>query len=242
MTHKLIILFILSLLTNYSFGQVAKINTLTVEGKATKSIKPDLCFISMTFENTDTSLNLSMEGLNKNINTISNILKSYRIDSNSIRIAEYSITSQFNDEIKKKEYTVKNELSIDIKYNRKLISTLLAEIQNLNLKNLDMNLSYGISDSLDIETRNELKLIAIRNAKRTAEQISSEMGLEIIGVKSISKTQYNPLEVMTEMAKPQIKFMPPLANRTMEETSSFENFDVSDIAVNEDILITFETR
>ena len=67
--NKLIILLSLIPLVKYSYSQNNKLNTITVEGKSQKSIKPDLCFISMTFEKTDTSLKRSMDGLNKNIKT-----------------------------------------------------------------------------------------------------------------------------------------------------------------------------
>ena len=242
MINKLIILLSLIPLAKYSYSQNNKLNTITVEGKSQKSIKPDLCFISMTFEKTDTSLKRSMDGLNKNIKTITNIFKNYSIDTSDIRIAEYSISSQINDDIKRKEYSVKNELNIDIKYNRKLISALLSEIQNLNMKDLDMNLEYGVSDSLNIETRKELKIQAIRNAKKNAEQISKELNLDIIGVKSVSKTSYNPLEIETDLVKPQIKFTPPVIQLASEIKSSFENYDVEDVTIDEDILITFETK
>lgn len=196
----------------------------------------------MTFEKTDTSLKQSMDALNKNINIISDVLKRYSIDTTDISIAEYSITSEIDNETKRKEYSVRNELTIEIRYNRKLISLLLSEIQTLNLKDVDINLSYGISDRLDSDTRDELKLIAIRDAKKCAEQISKEMDLEIVGVKSISKTGYNPIDNIIDMVKPQIRFTPPVIKKAEENKSSFENYEVKEVIINDDILITFETK
>ena len=118
MTNKLILLFGLIIFTEYSFAQNSGLNTMTVEGKSKKDVLPDLCFISIAFVKADTSLKLSMEALNKNIKTISNVLKSYSIDTTDIRIAEYSITSETDNETKRKEYSVKNELTIEIKYNQ----------------------------------------------------------------------------------------------------------------------------
>ena len=123
-----------------------------------------------------------------------------------------------------------------------MISLLLSEIQTLNLKDIDMNLSYGISERLDTETRNELKLLAIRDAKATAEKIAKEMDLEIVGVRSISKTGYNPIDNIIDMEKPRIMFTPPTVVKAEEIISSFDNFDVTEVTINDDILITFETK
>ena len=82
-----------------------------------------------------------------------------------------------------KEYSARNILSIDFALDNKLIEVFYQEVQNENIKDLDVEFETKISEELERAIRQKLVQNAIADAKSYAENVANTLNVKINNVK-----------------------------------------------------------
>ena len=237
---KQLILIALTLFSSNVFAQSKITNEIIAEGSSKIKIRPDLVTFTLTVEKTDTIEKDAIKSLNQEIADLVKSLYKLGFTDKTIKISDYSISSdQDNDE--KKKYTTTNVLKLEFGLDTKLIDALYKQIQEAELKDLDIEFATKVSDSLEKATRLKLVQFAIEDAKINANNISKALGLKLVRVKLVSKNVGGTFELLPSQIST-VMFTPPKIIEEKEEAmhSSFEKFQVEDVELEEKITIVYE--
>lgn len=231
---------IFTLHASLCFGQTT-LKTIVAEGNAKTRVKPDIALISLSIEKNDTSEALVMQQLNQEVEQLANMLEKQGFTKKQIKIADYSISSSFDSEKKKREYTAANSLTVEIHAQEQVINLILTTIEAEKLSDLDISFDYKLSDSLEKATRKLLVQQAIANAQANANNISQALKIELKRIRQVSKNGSPFLYADTKIEY--TKFTPPVVVEKLMDTkigSAFQNFEVTEIDLSEEITIVYE--
>ena len=213
-------------------------NSLTVKGYAELKIKPDIAKLNITITKKDTSSEKSLMLLNIEFKKVKDLFSLLQVDTTNIRISDFGLESEFDDEVQRKFYNSKSSLTLKFPYDPKVISNMIKGFQEKKITDIDFNFEYELSDNLEQVIADSLAILSIRNAKLTANKTCNELGLKIMDIRNVSKSSYEIMQ--SEFApplKPQVKFTPPVIKRSEE---IFNSFEVEEITRSEEIMITYE--
>lgn len=185
--HFLLVLFVACT----AFAQTNKTGSeLVAEGKAKTKVKPDVVSIKVEVRKRN---EVEAEAL-KALNTETTALKQYLVKSGvpekAIKIADYSLSS--NDRYsssapEKKSYTASSSLTIEMKLDNKLLDMVYTELQSGKYQDVTVNYTTTLSEELQKATSVKLVEKAITDARANADNMAKALGVNITGVKSISK-------------------------------------------------------
>ena len=232
----IILLFIFS--SSLSFSQTNSGNEINAEGNSKVRIKPDLASLKITVEKQNLVQKNAIKDLNEEIEKIQKILLKIGFTEKNIKIAEYEISSNQNDN-NQKEYTVTNSLIIRFVLDNKLMEDFYQGIQNENIKDSDIEFETYLSEELEKTTRKKLVQLAILDAKVNAENIAQALDVKINNVKQVSK--YNSRDLVEASYKGvNLKADRVAAVGYMNPKTSFDKFEVEEIELEETITIVYE--
>ncbi|MES2812474.1 MAG: SIMPL domain-containing protein [Bacteroidota bacterium] len=236
--EKIIIIFIFSIFTIPIFSQTNNGNEITAEGNSRTKVKPDLAKLRITIGKQNLVEKNAIRELNEEIGKLQKVLFKIGFTEKNIKISDYKVSSNENDG-NKKEYFATNILLIDFALDNKLIEAFYQEIQNDNLKDLDIEFETQISEELEKATRQKLVQIAVADAKNNAENIAKALDVKINNVKQVSK--YNLRDVAVSATKmDEVKFKKPMIAMAPIPKTSFDKFEVEEKELEETITIVYE--
>jgi uncharacterized protein YggE len=231
------LLLLLSLIIGLtSFSQTNTESEITAEGSSKTMVKPDLASLRITVVKENLVQKNAIKELNEEVEKLHKILLNIGFTGKHIKISDYSISSEENED-DKKEYTATNTLSIDFLLNNKILEAFYQGVQTENLKDMDIDFDTKISEELEKSISQQLVQKAIVEAKNNAENIAKALDVKIVNVKQVSKYNFRDLAYASyrvdEVAfkKPMMAPSPPTA---------FDKFEVEEIELNETITIVYE--
>lgn len=221
-----------------SFSQTNSGNEINAEGNSKVKVKPDLASLSISVEKQNLVQKNAIKDLNEEMDKIQKILLKIGFTEKNIKIAEYEISSNQNDN-NEKEYTVTNTLMIRFALDNKIIEDFYQGIQNENIKDSDIDFNTYLSEELEKTTRKKLVQLAILDAKVNAENIAQALDVKINTVKQVSK--YNTRDLVAASYKADnVKFDRTAAAAYVNPKTSFDKFEVEEIELEETITIVYE--
>lgn len=235
---KIITIFIFSICTISTFSQTNSGNEIMAQGSSMTKVKPDLANLRITIEKQNLVEKNAIKELNEEIEKLQKSLFKIGFTEKHIKISDYKVSGNQNDD-NKKEYSATNSLSIDFALDNKIIEAFYQEIQNENIKDLDVEFETKISEELERTVRQKLVQIAIADAKSYAENVANTLNVKIINVKQVSK--FSPRDFFTTSEKvSEVKFDKAMAASAPNPKTSFDKFEVEEKELEETITIVYE--
>jgi uncharacterized protein YggE len=183
---------------NYIGSGIPAQNTLSVQGKAEVTIKPDIANFSFSVSEEAAGPGLAQENASKKFNAIYETLKANGVAEKDVQVSGYSIYPRY-------EYpaatmygqTGKRVLAA-------YVVTQTAEVKVRKIEDAGKLLSLvgtkGASDisglAFDVDKREEMvksmRAQAIADAKKNAESLARDLGVSIVRIVSFSEGGYTP--------------------------------------------------
>jgi uncharacterized protein len=237
--QKMTMLLSLTFIFSTVFSQNKNGYEIIAEGGSKIKVRPDLAIFTLTVEKRDTVEKNAIKLLNLEIDELVKSLYKIGFTNKIIKISDYDISSSQNDD-EKKRYTASNVLKFEFGLETKLIDALYKEIQEAELKDLDISYDTKVSDSLEKITRLKLVQEAIVDAKTNAVNIAKALDIKLIRVKQVLKYKdgiLGPPQVIH-----QVKFTPPkiVGDTQISYNTPFDKFEVEEVELEEKITIVYE--
>ncbi|HEX8577711.1 MAG TPA: SIMPL domain-containing protein [Flavobacterium sp.] len=235
--HLTILAFLI--LSSHSFSQGNNGNEITAEGVAKVKVKPDLASFRITIQKRNSIEKTSIKELNEEIEKLQKILLRIGFTEKNIKISDYKILSDENNDTKK-EYTTQNTLVVEFVLDNKVIEAFYQEIQNENLKDADIEFETQVSEDLEKTTRQKLVKIAIGEAKSNAENIANALEVKLSNVKQVSKFTMRDYMSASMMKVSEVKMGKDMPKMAPNQKTSFDKFEVEEKELEETITIVYE--
>jgi uncharacterized protein len=172
-------------------------NTLFVSGTAFTKVKPDRVVISIGVEATNKTAKASLAANSESMNKIISALRNSGVKENETSTSSFTISPNYNYTesgtiLNITGFTVTNSIQIDSSTLENLSSWIDAAVASgaNSINSIDFRIS---NDKLE-DTKNMLIKDAIANAREKADIVSSELGLKVIGVKSITVGEFDYIQ------------------------------------------------
>lgn len=235
--RQILLLLSFTCLSTFAYSQQHPSNEIIAEGTAKMKVKPDLVLFTLTLEKRDTSEKKAINKLNMAVESLEKALNKIGFSNKSIKISDFDITSSFNDEINKKNYTATNTLKLEFQVDNKLIDGIYTQIQQSSIQDLDIEFDSKLSDSLEKSSRHKLVQLAIEDAKLTATNIATALEIKLGRVKQVQKSTTSAVFYNLDM----IKFSPPkvVGDTDIKYKTSFDKFEIEDIELEEQITVVY---
>jgi uncharacterized protein YggE len=174
-------------------------STLFVVGNAQTMVKPDKVTLSLSVETTNTTANAALVANSEAMNKVLNALKAGGVRENETSTSFFNISPNYNLTQQEQEqeqyfppiesrdiisYTVTNSITVD-SYNLLNVSQWIDTAVQAGVNDVS-SIYFSLSDARSEVIKNDLLKQAIANAESKADIATSALGLEVIGVKSIS--------------------------------------------------------
>ena len=182
--------------------------TLLVTGSSTTQAKPDKVSISLGVETTNTKAKTALNTNSQLMNKIINALKTVGVKENETSTSSFSITPNRDYSLDANQgkligFTVSNSIQIDsfdVNDTSDWIDTAVSSgANNVN------SIYFTLSDKKLAEIKNELLKEAIANARQKAALAASELGLKIVGVRTVAIDQLEPFMGVTPFSTQSLK-------------------------------------
>lgn len=170
--------------------------TLFVTGSASTQTKPDKVTMSLGVETTNTKAKAALAANSELMGKIVNALKIAGIKENETSTSSFTITPNRDYSIDKNQgkltgFTVRNSILINSQ-NVNNASDWIDIAVSSGANNVD-SIYFSISDKKLDEIKKELIKQAIGNAREKADVAASELGLKVVGVRTINIDQATPI-------------------------------------------------
>jgi uncharacterized protein YggE len=172
-------------------------STLSVSGTAFTKVKPDRVVISIGVETTNKTAKASLAANSESMNKIISALRNSGVKENETSTSSFTISPNYNYTesgtiLNITGFTVTNSVQID--------SSTLANVSTwidaavASGANSINSIDFRISNKKLEDTKNMLIKDAIANAREKADIVSPELGLKVIGVKSITVGEFGYIQ------------------------------------------------
>lgn len=219
---KKIIFFIFLLFC--CFAKKENYSILKIKGEATQYVSPDEIVFNFTISSMEKSVKKTIQKLEKNLSNLKQSIKKANLKLEDLKSSSYHVNKRYNYQNSKKKligYEANIRLSITVKNNLKKINSLL--IQFYSLDNLEVNISYHLSESKAKSLKEKLIKEAIQNAKFDAKLLAKTSGVKL---QKIKKIEYNTEKIASY----------PRNHRAMEMMSKASS--ISSSIANSEIKVT----
>jgi uncharacterized protein len=232
---RLIILSFFIALSFSSHAQSKSPGEITANGIARSKIKPDIAVITITVEKAYPDESTVLKDLNKEVDKLSQLLFKIGFTGKQIKISRYSVTNNLDQD---KIYRATNTLIVQFVLDNKVIDKVYSSIETEKFNNVSLELETKLSDSLEKATRSGLLVKALQEAQTSANNIATALGVKLGKVKHVSKygdvfTSVNKVEY-ARFTWPKGLLFDAAGN------TSFKDFDVQEIEIEEQITIIYE--
>ena len=172
-------------------------NTLFVSGTAFTKVKPDRVVISIGVETTNKTAKASLDANSESMNKIISALRNSGVKENETSTSSFTISPNYNYTesgtiLNITGFTVTNSVQIDSS-NLANVSTWIDAAVASGANSIN-SIDFRISNKKLEDTKNMLIKDAIANAREKADIVSPELGLKVIGVKSITVGEFDYIQ------------------------------------------------
>src|SRR3989304_858732 len=173
-------------------------NTISVTGTATTKTEPDLLHIQFGVEIQEKTAKEALEANSQLMNSIVEAIKKVGIEDSEISTSSlniYPIYDQYEDPLTKKYtqeligYRVSNILSVETK-KLDLAASIIDNAVGAGVNRVD-NVYFTLSPDTHLKIKDELLVDATSNAKLKAEKALLPLDHSIIGVKTVSLSEFS---------------------------------------------------
>ncbi len=179
----------LSTLTRMS-GELVSGETITVTGFGEASGKADLAVITLGVETEDASAGDAVQENAVRMSNVIEALKNLGVDEDSMETSSFQVYRTYDDRGNPKGYRVVNSLKV-----KTMELDQVGRIIDVAIEagaNEVESIRFTISDEKLEDLKREAYLEAVRDAEEKAKLIAEELGVEIVGVYSVSESFYRP--------------------------------------------------
>ena len=214
--------------------------TIKVTGKSNVQATPDYTRISLTISDTLQEYDLCLAKSVEDMNLIVECIKQFGFDRKELK------TSSFDSSRKTESYRDKHDnwkyrfigyeytenLNFTFKNDNERLGKILYALAHLSIIP-QINISYFCSD---VETiKNQLLELAIKDAKKKAELLTSASGVQLCEILDIDYSWINVSFESDEM-----KFCQPMALEDCCASAAYDvDFEPDDISTSDSVRITF---
>ena len=182
---------------NMSANNTNSNSTLSVSGTAFTKVKPDRVVISIGVETTNKTAKASLAANSELMNKIISSLRNLGLKENETSTSSFTISPNYNYTesgtiLNITGFTVTNSIQIDSSTLANISSWIDAAVASG--ANSINSIDFRISNKLLEDTKNMLIKDAIANAEEKADIVSPELGLKVIGVKSITVGEFDYIQ------------------------------------------------
>jgi uncharacterized protein len=172
-------------------------STLSVSGIAFTKVKPDRVVISIGVETTNKTAKASLGANSELMNKIISSLRNLGVKENETSTSSFTISPNYNYTesgtiLNITGFTVTNSIHIDSSTLANISSWIDAAVASG--ANSINSIDFRISNNKLEDTKNMLIKDAIANAREKANIVSSELGLKVIGLKSITVGEFDYIQ------------------------------------------------
>ena len=172
-------------------------STLSVSGTAFTKVKPDRVVISIGVETTNKTAKASLDANSEAMNKIISALRNSGVKENETSTSSFTISPNYNYTesgtiLNITGFTVTNSIQIDSSTLANISSWIDAAVASG--ANSINSIDFRISNKKLEDTKNMLIKDAIANAREKANIVSSELGLKVIGLKSITVGEFDYIQ------------------------------------------------
>jgi len=165
---------------------------LTVEGKAIMKVKPDISIITFTLVQRDSLEKKAINKLNLQSNAVVKLINQIGILNENIRIGEYAITAEriYNPNLSAETtlvHVARNTIIIEIPTNLKMIDAFYKKMAESDFNEVSINIEHKVSKKLEDISRKKLTNLAIEDAKKQANDITSSLNSKLGPIMTIFK-------------------------------------------------------
>ena len=172
-------------------------STLSVSGTAFTKVKPDRVVISIGVETTNKTAKASLAANSELMNKIISSLRNLGVKENETSTSSFTISPNYNYTesgtiLNITGFTVTNSIQIDSSTLVNISSWIDAAVASG--ANSINSIDFRISNNKLEDTKNMLIKNAIANAREKANIVSLELGLKVIGLKSITVGEFDYIQ------------------------------------------------
>jgi hypothetical protein len=182
--------------------QTVKQNLFQVEGMAKKTAVPDTAFISFGVTKTANTIADAQNQTNMATTKIVDGLKNIGIDPKDIKTTDYSVSPQYNYYANRQTingYTVTQNMDITIKPVDKVNQA--TDVATANGANLVGSVNFGFDDATQNQLNNDVRQMAIDDAKEKAQNLAQEAGMHLGRIVDIQENEAPQPPIAMGMAK-----------------------------------------
>jgi uncharacterized protein YggE len=238
-TKLILLLLIISLI---DFKQVKAQNSfiphIQIKGESNIKILPDLGIFYIQISVMEKTEDECNERLNKLNDELMKRLKTEGFTPEQIKLTNYSISAEWDykdGKSKKNGYRSYQDFRIEFKLDKKRILSVYNKLSENKSENVSINFGTDCSEELKKKTKNELIVLAIKDATQKAQLIAETTGnklgnIEFIRYGIVSNSQNFPMPMESKVA---------LAVMADSNEERAENFSINEIDFFEEIEMSF---
>ena len=214
--------------------------TIKVTGKSNVQATPDNTRISLTSSDTLQEYDLCLAKSVEDMNLIVECIKQFGFDRKELKTSSFDISRKTESYRDKHDnwkyrfigYEYTENLNFTFKNDNERLGKILYALAHLSIIP-QINISYFCSD---VETiKNQLLELAIKDAKKKAELLTSASGVQLCEILDIDYSWINVSFESDEM-----KFCQPMALEDCCASAAYDvDFEPDDISTSDSVRITF---
>jgi uncharacterized protein YggE len=173
--------------------QTTKQSLFLVQGSATKITAPDTAFISFGVTKTANTTADAQNQTNTLVTKIINGLQNIGIATKDIKTTEYNVSPQYNYNNGSQTitgYTVTQNMMITIKPLDKVNQA--TDVATTNGANIVNGVTFGFDDTTQKQLQNDVRQMAIDDAKQKAQSLASAAGMRLGRIVDIQEDNQLP--------------------------------------------------
>ena len=209
-------------------------NSIDVAGYGTIKEKPDIAIVSLNISLQSHDKKELISNLHSTVSTILNSLKQLKVDSNSIVINDLNIDWNYIYDKKTNiigaKYSADQTIEVKVEYKKTNIDGIINVVKQMS--KINFSISFELSKPKEDSLKNDLIILALKDAEMKAKTIAKSENLEIIDILHITYNTGNSFE--------RVKFTSPCVVEDKEGESV--NLSPSAIEMNDEVQISYLVR
>lgn len=207
-----------------------EIRTIRVQGHANVSKRPDIIVLSFVVVEKELIYQDCIRNANQRVEILQLELEKLHIDKKSLKTTNYSISTDYVYDDKKKErvftgYKVNHSLQLELPFDKEQTGRII-DLLSLSKSRAEMNISFDLKDKQALQK--ELLETAVEFAKRNAEIIAGSARITLGPIRSI---EYGWSEIRIENH---------LRLDARELRSSLAEIEPEDLTAQDSVTITWD--
>lgn len=174
--------------------------TISLTGAGSASATANEATVVLGVQTEDVSAKEAIEDNSQLMTDVLAAIKGLGFTDSDIKTVTYSVYPNYNWELRQVTgYTVNNMVQVEI-LDLDIVGDVIDVAGAAGANRVD-GVTFDLSDDLKEQLKLDAYVAAIRDAEAKADVITETMGLDIIGVQSVTESSYSPPRVFQEFAK-----------------------------------------